>query len=221
MNVHTTREQRVPERLMRVREVMAREGVDALLVPSADPHLSEYLPGYWQGRRWLSGFDGSVGTLVVTANFAGVWADSRYWEQAIKELAGSGIELMKLQPGKPGALEWLGDNVPAKGTVAVDGAVMALASARQLEERLRGRDIRLVTSQDLLAEVWEERPALCISTCRLTPQSVGRKSLPSCAAPWKRRAQTGTSSRPWMTSPGCSICAVVMSPTTRYSFPLR
>ncbi|GLH33185.1 MULTISPECIES: aminopeptidase P family protein [Pseudomonas] len=160
MNVHTTREQRVPERLMRVREVMAREGVDALLVPSADPHLSEYLPGYWQGRRWLSGFDGSVGTLVVTANFAGVWADSRYWEQAIKELAGSGIELMKLQPGKPGALEWLGDNVPAKGTVAVDGAVMALASARQLEERLRGRGIRLVTSQDLLAEVWEERPAL-------------------------------------------------------------
>ncbi|QQE82406.1 aminopeptidase P family protein [Pseudomonas putida] len=160
MNVQTTREQRVPERLMRVREVMAREGIDALLVPSADPHLSEYLPGYWQGRRWLSGFDGSVGTLVVTANFAGVWADSRYWEQAIKELAGSGIELMKLLPGKPGALEWLGDNVQAKGAVAVDGAVMALASARQLEERLRGRDIRLVTGRDLLAEVWEGRPAL-------------------------------------------------------------
>ncbi|MFJ4055107.1 aminopeptidase P family protein [Pseudomonas sp. NPDC089743] len=160
MNVQTTREQSVPERLMRVREVMARDGIDALLVPSADPHLSEYLPGYWQGRRWLSGFDGSVGTLVVTADFAGVWADSRYWEQALKELAGSGIELMKLLPGKPGALEWLGDNVRAEGAVAVDGAVMALASARQLEERLKGRDIRLVTHQDLLAEVWEGRPAL-------------------------------------------------------------
>ncbi|MFJ4114318.1 aminopeptidase P family protein [Pseudomonas sp. NPDC089758] len=160
MNVQTTREQSVPERLMRVREVMARDGIDALLVPSADPHLSEYLPGYWQGRRWLSGFDGSVGTLVVTADFAGVWADSRYWEQALKELAGSGIELMKLLPGKPGALEWLGDNVRAEGAVAVDGAVMALASARQLEERLKGRDIRLVTHQDLLAEVWEGRPGL-------------------------------------------------------------
>ncbi|MCI0915195.1 aminopeptidase P family protein [Pseudomonas putida] len=160
MNVQTTREQSVSERLMRVREVMARDGIDALLVPSADPHLSEYLPGYWQGRRWLSGFDGSVGTLVVTADFAGVWADSRYWEQALKELAGSGIELMKLLPGKPGALEWLGDNVRAEGAVAVDGAVMALASARQLEERLKGRDIRLVTHQDLLAEVWEGRPAL-------------------------------------------------------------
>jgi len=160
MNVQTTIQQSVPERLARVRQVMAEEGIDALLVPSADPHLSEYLPGYWQGRRWLSGFDGSVGTLVVTADFAGLWADSRYWEQAEKELAGSGIELMKLQPGKPGALEWLGDNVVTQGTVAVDGAVMALASARQLEERLAVRGIRLVTDNDVLAKVWEGRPAL-------------------------------------------------------------
>ncbi|MFJ4157961.1 aminopeptidase P family protein [Pseudomonas sp. NPDC089752] len=160
MNVQTPIEQRVPERLARVREVMAKEDVDALLVPSADPHLSEYLPGYWQGRRWLSGFDGSVGTLVVTADFAGLWADSRYWEQADRELAGSGIELMKLHPGKPGALEWLGDNVRASGVVAVDGAVMALASARQLEERLKAREIRLRTDRDLLAEVWVGRPAL-------------------------------------------------------------
>ncbi len=160
MNVQTTIQQSVPERLARVRQVMAREGVDALLVPSADPHLSEYLPGYWQGRRWLSGFDGSVGTLVVTADFAGVWVDSRYWEQAEKELAGSGIGLMKLLPGKPGALEWLGDNVRLNGAVAVDGAVMALAAARQLEERLRAREARLVTDRDLLADVWEGRPAL-------------------------------------------------------------
>nr|WP_314615343.1 aminopeptidase P family protein [uncultured Pseudomonas sp.] len=160
MNVQTTIEQSVPQRLARVREVMAEAGMDALLVPSADPHLSEYLPGYWQGRRWLSGFEGSVGTLVVTAEFAGLWADSRYWEQAEKELAGSGIELMKLQPGKPGALEWLGDNVVAGGAVAVDGAVMALASARQLEERLSARGVRLVTDLDVLGKVWEGRPAL-------------------------------------------------------------
>lgn len=160
MNVHTTIKQSVPERLAHVREVMAREGVDALLVPSADPHLSEYLPGYWQGRRWLSGFDGSVGTLVVTADFAGVWVDSRYWAQAEKELAGSGIDLMKLQPSKPGALEWLGDNVRDKGVVAVDGAVMALASARQLEDRLRLREVSLLTDRDLLEQVWEGRPAL-------------------------------------------------------------
>lgn len=160
MNVQTTLEQSVPQRLARVRQAMAAEGIDALLVPSADPHLSEYLPGYWQGRQWLSGFHGSVGTLVVTPGFAGLWVDSRYWEQAEHELAGSGIELMKLLPGKPGALEWLGENVELNGSVAVDGAVMALASARQLVERLNVRGARLVTDKDLLGQVWDGRPAL-------------------------------------------------------------
>lgn len=160
MNIQSPIQQSVPARLARVREIMAGEGVDALLVPSADPHLSEYLPGHWQGRQWLSGFHGSVGTLVVTADFAGLWADSRYWEQAQHELAGSGIELMKLLPGQPGALEWLGEHVRYQGTVAVDGAVMALASARQLQERLKAREVRLLTHLDLLERVWDGRPAL-------------------------------------------------------------
>lgn len=160
MNIQSPIQQSVPARLARVREVMVGEGVDALLVPSADPHLSEYLPGHWQGRQWLSGFHGSVGTLVVTADFAGLWADSRYWEQAQHELAGSGIELMKLLPGQPGALEWLGEHVRQQGAVAVDGAVMALASARQLQERLKGREVRLLTHLDLLGQVWDGRPAL-------------------------------------------------------------
>ncbi|WP_337160228.1 aminopeptidase P family protein [Pseudomonas putida] len=160
MNIQSPIQQSVPARLARVREVMVGEGVDALLVPSADPHLSEYLPGHWQGRQWLSGFHGSVGTLVVTADFAGLWADSRYWEQAQHELAGSGIELMKLLPGQPGALEWLGEHVRQQGAVAVDGAVMALASARQLQERLQGREVRLLTHLDLLGQVWDGRPAL-------------------------------------------------------------
>lgn len=160
MNVQTTLEQSVPQRLAHVRQAMAAGGIDALLVPSADPHLSEYLPGYWQGRQWLSGFQGSVGTLVVTPGFAGLWVDSRYWEQAAQELEGSGIELMKLLPGKPGALEWLGENVEPNGRVAVDGAVMALASARQLAERLKARGAQLVTDMDLLGQVWDGRPAL-------------------------------------------------------------
>ncbi len=160
MNVQTTLEQSVPQRLVHVRQAMAAGGIDALLVPSADPHLSEYLPGYWQGRQWLSGFQGSVGTLVVTPGFAGLWVDSRYWEQAAQELEGSGIELMKLLPGKPGALEWLGENVEPNGRVAVDGAVMALASARQLGERLKARGAQLVTDMDLLGQVWDGRPAL-------------------------------------------------------------
>ena len=150
----------VPQRLAQTRELMSREGIHALLVPSADPHLSEYLPGYWQGRQWLSGFHGSVGTLIVTPDFAGVWADSRYWEQATKELNGSGIELVKLQPGQPGPLEWLAEQTPKGGVVAVDGAVMAVASARTLGGKLEERGARLRTDIDLLSAVWGDRPSL-------------------------------------------------------------
>ncbi|WP_025127298.1 aminopeptidase P family protein [Pseudomonas sp. PH1b] len=150
----------VPQRLAHIRQLMSREGIHALLVPSADPHLSEYLPGYWQGRQWLSGFHGSVGTLIVTADFAGVWADSRYWEQAGKELKGSGIELVKLQPGQPGPLDWLAEQAPPGAVVAVDGAVMAVASARTLGGKLQERGARLRTDIDLLQDAWADRPAL-------------------------------------------------------------
>jgi Xaa-Pro aminopeptidase len=160
MSTQSSTEAPITARLARIRDVMKRDGVDALLVPSADPHLSEYLSGYWQGRQWLSGFHGSVGTLVVTAGFAGLWVDSRYWEQAEKELAGSGIELVKLQPGRPGPLEWLAEQVRDKGVVAVDGAVMALASARTLAEKLKVRGIELRTRTDLLDEIWNDRPSL-------------------------------------------------------------
>ncbi|MGX9862206.1 aminopeptidase P family protein [Pseudomonas moraviensis] len=160
MSSHTLTEGSVPQRLAHTRELMRREGIHALLVPSADPHLSEYLPGYWQGRQWLSGFHGSVGTLIVTSDFAGVWADSRYWEQATKELEGSGIELVKLQPGQPSPLDWLAEQTPEGGVVAVDGAVMAVASARTLSSKLEARGARLRTDIDLLQEVWRDRPTL-------------------------------------------------------------
>ncbi|EPJ97925.1 MULTISPECIES: aminopeptidase P family protein [Pseudomonas] len=150
----------VPQRLAQIRQLMSREGIHALLVPSADPHLSEYMPGYWQGRQWLSGFHGSVGTLIVTDSFAGVWADSRYWEQATKELEGSGIELVKLIPGQPGPLDWLAEQTPEGGVVAVDGAVMAVASARTLGGKLAERGARLRTDIDLLKAVWSDRPSL-------------------------------------------------------------
>ena len=132
----------IPTRLAALRHYMQRQGIAACLIPSSDPHLSEYLPPYWQGRRWLSGFHGSVGTLIVTADFAGLWADSRYWVQAEQELAGSGIALMKIQ------------------TVAVDGDVLGLASARALQERLTAAGIALRTDTDLLQSVWQDRPAL-------------------------------------------------------------
>ncbi len=150
----------VPERLASVRQLLLSAQLDALLVPSADPHLSEYLPGHWQARRWLSGFEGSVGTLVVTPSFAGLWADSRYWEQAERELAGSGIELMKLQPGAPAPQDWLAEQLPEGASVAVDARVLALQAERSLRERLVGRGIYLRTDRDWVGDVWHDRPAL-------------------------------------------------------------
>ena len=163
----------VVERLARTRALMNQNGIYALLVPSADPHLSEYLPAYWQGRQWLSGFYGSVGTLIVTPTFAGVWADSRYWEQAAKELTGSTIELVKLLPGQPGPLEWLAEQAPEGATVCVDGAVLALASARTLESKLKERGAVLRTDIDLLSEVWLDRPTLPVQPIyeHLPPQA--------------------------------------------------
>ncbi|MEB2871002.1 aminopeptidase P family protein [Pseudomonas rhizosphaerae] len=168
----------VTERLRQMRALMQREGIDALLVPSADPHLSEYLPEHWQARQWLSGFHGSVATLIVTAEFAGLWADSRYWEQAQVELVGSGIELVKLLAGQPGPLDWLGTQVRPGATVAVDGAVMAIAAARQLQEKLQRIGAALRTDTDLFAQVWSDRPALPVQPvyAHLPPYAVRERS---------------------------------------------
>ena len=147
-------------RLTSLRAAMRDQQIDALIVPSADPHLSEYLPAHWQGREWLSGFTGSVGTLVVTQDFAGVWTDGRYWEQAENELAGSGIELKKIPSGASVLfINWLGSTMQAGQTVAVDGAVLGLANARLLQQALVA-GVTLRTDLDLLNTVWTDRPVL-------------------------------------------------------------
>ena len=148
-------------RLARVREALARHGASALLVPSSDPHLSEYLPGRWQGREWLSGFTGSMGTLVVTTDEAALFADSRYWVQAEAELAGSGIALEKIPTGNATAhVDWLASHVKPGQTVAVDGAVLGLAAAQTLRAALDKAGVALRTDLDLLCEAWPDRPAL-------------------------------------------------------------
>ena len=148
-------------RIERVRDALKKHGLAAVLVPSSDPHLSEYLPERWQGRQWLSGFTGSMGTLVVTLNGAAVFADSRYWVQAEAELAGTGTELVKIPTGNSTAhLDWIASHVSAGATVGVDGNVLGLAAAQMLQSVLDRARISLRTDFDALAEVWPERPGL-------------------------------------------------------------
>ena len=148
-------------RIARLREALARAGLDAVLVPSSDPHLSEYLPAHWQGREWFSGFTGSMGTLVVTAREAAVFADSRYWVQAEAELAGSGIALEKIQTGAAtNHLEWIASHLQPGQTLGVDGQVLGLAAAQQLRATCERAGIALRTGEDPLAAAWDDRPGL-------------------------------------------------------------
>jgi Xaa-Pro aminopeptidase len=149
------------DRLADLRAAMTAHHIDAVIVPSADPHLSEYLPGRWQGREWLSGFTGSVGTLIVTKHFAGVWTDGRYYTQAETELAGSEIQLMKIPAaGSLLHIDWLAATLLPGQVVAVDARVLGLATARLLGDALAARNIKLLTNMDLLEAVWPDRPAL-------------------------------------------------------------
>jgi len=151
----------IRERLQHVQDALARHQLAALVVPSSDPHLSEYLPARWQGRVWLSGFTGSMATLIVTTDGAALFADSRYWVQAEHELAGSGIELVKIPTGNATHhVDWMAGKLPRGATVAVDGQVLGLASAQQLRGALERAGMHLRTDLDLLAEVWTDRPAL-------------------------------------------------------------
>lgn len=152
---------RISARITTLRLVMKQHGVAACLLPSSDPHLSEYLPEHWQGRQWFSGFTGSMGTLIVTNDFAGVWADSRYWQQAEKELAGTGIALMKINSGASTQhVEWLAQNVGRGSTVTVDGAVFGLEAAKNLTAALEEAGVQLRTDMDLISGAWPERPGL-------------------------------------------------------------
>lgn len=151
----------IAERLALLRAAMQRQGVAAVLVPSCDPHLSEYLPGRWQGRQWFSGFTGSMATLVVARHSAALFADSRYWTQAEAQLAGSGIALVKIpSAAATHHIDWLRSTLTAGDHVAVDGDVLSLAAARQLDAALRSAGIRLRSDLDLLADAWPGRPAV-------------------------------------------------------------
>src|SRR5690625_2171944 len=150
-----------PARLRALRTVMNAHQIDAYLVLSSDPHLSEYLPEHWQSRAWLSGFDGSAGTLLVTAHEAGLWTDSRYWAQAEHSLEGSGITLFKQgAPGVLGPTEFLQQHLPKGAVVCVDAQVMPLSDFEAWQKTASKAGWHIQSQDVLLDTIWADRPAL-------------------------------------------------------------
>ena len=140
---------------------MSKAGVDACIVPQADPHMSEYLASHWQARRWFSGFKGSAGDLVVTADKACLWTDSRYFLQAAAQLDGTEIELMKDGlTGTPSIEAFLVGSLAAGSTVGVDGMLFSVVSAEKLRASLELHGIRLATDFNPYDTIWTDRPAL-------------------------------------------------------------
>ncbi|MEI6562852.1 MAG: aminopeptidase P family protein [bacterium] len=151
---------KVREKLLALRKLMAGRKVAALVIPSSDPHLSEYVGTRWQTRKWVSGFTGSSGTLVITPKTAALWTDSRYFLQAEKELAGSGITLFKSrEPHVPTVNEWIAGQLKPGQTVAFDGQVFSLEAVREMEKAFAAKKLKLRSAEDLLAKVWTDRPA--------------------------------------------------------------
>ena len=145
------------EKVAALREEMQKNNVDAFIVYSADPHMSEYLPEEWQERAWLSGFLGSAGFVVITKDKAGLWTDGRYFTQAPIELAGSGIDLFKDgMEGTPNYIDWIISEIPANGKVAVNALATSHSNWELLYQKLNAKNLSLVDFP-LLKQVWKER----------------------------------------------------------------
>lgn len=151
----------IPERILALRKVMKEKNIAAYIVPSSDPHLSEYPADHWKSRGWISGFNGSAGTIVVTADKAGLWTDSRYFLQAEIQLEGSGITLYKASlPETITQVEFLCQELKKGETVGFDGATYSAADGLKLQEQLMRKGILVQTAYDLIDPIWTDRPAI-------------------------------------------------------------
>ena len=147
--------------LNNLREVMKKENVDYYIIPSGDSHQSEYVPEYYKGRAYVSGFTGSAGTLLVGLEESYLWTDGRYFIQAEKELNGSGIKLMKMNiPGYPSLLEWIKNNVKEGKTLAFDGSTISVNEYKNYKELAKKNGFNIKMDKDFLNEIWSDRPEL-------------------------------------------------------------
>ena len=166
----------IEERLSALREEMQREHLAAVIIPSSDPHQSEYTPAHWKSREYISGFDGSAGTAVVTMTGAALWTDSRYFLAAEQQLSGTEYQLMRLKmPGTPTIAEWIAKELSGAASqigaeVAIDGMVASEREVRDLMKELRREGgLTLRTNVDLVGRVWSGRPPVPVSPVEIYP----------------------------------------------------
>ena len=169
----TTDKQTIAARLAALREEMRREHLSAFIFPSSDPHNSEYVPSRWEGRKWISGFDGSAGTAVVTLHSAALWTDSRYFLAAEEQLAGTEYQLMRERvDGTPSIAEWIATEIEGaeSSEIGVDGMCMTYAECSDLKTDLKHNGgITVRTNLDILDRIWTDRPSVPLNPVSIQP----------------------------------------------------
>lgn len=169
----TTDKQTIAARLAALREEMRREHLSAFIFPSSDPHNSEYVPSRWEGRKWISGFDGSAGTAVVTLHSAALWTDSRYFLAAEEQLAGTEFQLMRERvEGTPSIAEWIATEIEGaeSSEIGVDGMCMTYAECSDLKTDLKHNGgINVRTNLDILDRIWTDRPSVPLNPVSIQP----------------------------------------------------
>ena len=163
-----------------LRQLMKENNIDAFITPSTDPHSGEYVPARWSSREWISGFNGSAGTAVVTMHDAALWTDSRYFLQAADQLKGTGYTLQKDKiEGTPSVSEWIGQRVAEGGCVGVDGWTNTVESVQTLEKELAEYGLSLRTDIDPYNTIWTDRPALPTEEVFIQPLELAGESTTS------------------------------------------
>lgn len=168
---------KIRERVALLRTFMQEKEIRAFIVPSTDPHSGEYVPEFWESRKWISGFTGSAGTAVITDETGGLWTDSRYFLQAASQLEDTGIMLFKDRlPETPSIAEWLGSVLSPGDKVGIDGWVNTTAEAENLQKQLQAYGLQLVSTEDPFQRIWKGRPSLPLNPPFILPLSYAGKN---------------------------------------------
>lgn len=151
----------INNKIFKLRELMKENNISTYIITSTDPHQSEYLPDHYKSRIWLSSFTGGAGTVVVTMDNAILWTDGRYFTQAENEIKDSEIQLFKMGiPGYPSYAEWVRDNSLNGDTIGFDGRLLSRETVEELEKMVEDKNIKINDKNDLINEIWEDRPAV-------------------------------------------------------------